>query len=252
MAADHFSGHAADYAKFRPDYPPALFDWLAAQTAQHDLAWDCGCGNGQASLPLAARFGRVVATDLAARQIEAAPAHPRVEYRVAAAEASGLADACCDLVTVAQALHWFDFDRFYAEARRVLKPGGVLAAWTYQLLRAEPGIDAVFADYYGRVLASWWPAERKWVDEGYRTLPFPFAEITAPAFEIRLQWTLEDLLAYLRTWTATRYLSQAESRDPTLPLGEVLRPLWGEGAREIVWPIALRVGRACGAVAELD
>jgi SAM-dependent methyltransferase len=243
VAADHFSGTAAAYSKFRPGYPAALFDWIAAQTAAHDLAWDCGCGNGQASVPLAERYGHVVATDLSARQVAEAPAHPRIEYRAAPAEQSGLADHDCDLVTVAQALHWFDFDKFYAEAKRVLKPGGVLAAWTYQLLRAEPGIDAIFADYYGRVLASWWPAERKWVDDGYRSLPFPFAEIAAPAFEIRLRWTLADLLAYLRTWTATRYLAQAENRDPTLPLGEALQPVWGAGEREIVWPIALRVGR---------
>ncbi|HEX8986719.1 MAG TPA: class I SAM-dependent methyltransferase [Rhodocyclaceae bacterium] len=244
MAADHFSGGAVDYAKFRPGYPEALFDWIAAQTAGHDLVWDCGCGSGQASVPLAERYRRVVATDLSERQIREAAPHPRVAYRAAPAEASGLPDRCCDLVTVAQALHWFDFDRFYAEVRRVLKPGGVLAAWTYQLLRGEPGIDEIFIDYYRRVLASWWPAERKWVDESYRTLPFPFEEIAAPSLEIRLQWTLDDLLAYLRTWTATRYLAQAESRDPTLPLGDALRPVWGEGTREIVWPIAMRVGRA--------
>jgi SAM-dependent methyltransferase len=243
MAADHFSGGAADYARFRPGYPEALFDWIAQQTSAHELAWDCGCGNGQASVPLAARYQRVVGTDLSERQISAAAPHPRIEYRTAPAEASGLPDGCCDLVIVAQALHWFDFDRFYAEAKRVLKPGGVLAAWTYQLLRGEPAIDEIFTDYYRRVLASWWPAERKWVDEGYRTLPFPFTEIAAPAFEIRLQWTLDDLLAYLRTWTATRYLAQAENRDPVLPLGEALRPAWGDGTREIVWPIAMRVGR---------
>jgi SAM-dependent methyltransferase len=243
MGADHFSGAAADYAKFRPGYPEALFDWLAAQTAGHDLAWDCGCGNGQASTALAQRYERVVGTDLSARQIAQAPADPRIEYRAAPAEASGLPNAGCDLVAVAQALHWFDFEAFYAEVRRVLKPGGVLAAWTYQLLRAEPGIDEVFAEYHERVLKSWWPAERRWVDDGYRSLPFPFVEIAAPAFDIRLHWTLDDLLAYLRTWTATRYLGQAENRDPTLPLGEALRPLWGAGRREIVWPIAMRVGR---------
>ncbi len=243
MSTDRFSGQAADYAKFRPGYPPELIAWVAAQATTHDLAWDCGCGNGQASAALAGHFAHVVGTDLSARQIAEAVAHPRIEYRVAPAEQSGLSDHGCDLVAVAQALHWFDVDTFYAEAKRVLKPGGVLAAWTYQLLRAEPGIDEVFQDYHRRVLASWWPAERKWVDEGYRSLPFPFAEIPAPAFEIRLQWKLDDLLAYMRTWTATRYLGQAENRDPTLALGYALRPLWGEGEREIVWPIVMRAGR---------
>lgn len=242
MAADHFSGHAADYAKFRPGYPDALFDWIAAQAPARHLAWDCGCGSGQASVPLAARFAHVVATDLSARQIAEAAPHPHIEYRAAPAEVSGLADHGADLVTVAQALHWFDFERFYAEVRRVLKPGGVLAAWTYQLLRAAPALDAPLEDFYRNVIGSWWPPERKWVDEGYRTIPFPFEEIPAPAFEIRLRWTLDDLLAYLRTWTATRYFMQAESRDPTVALGETLRPLWGDGEQEIVWPIVLRAG----------
>jgi len=242
MARDHFSGQATDYAKFRPGYPPELFSWVAAQTAEHDLAWDCGCGNGQATATLAEHFGRVVGTDLSARQIAEAAPHARIEYRAAPAEQSGLADHSCDLVAVAQALHWFDFDKFYAEAKRVLKPGGVIAAWTYQLLHTEPGIDEIFQDYHRRVLSSWWPAERKWVDDGYRSLPFPFAEITAPTFAIRLQWTLDDLLAYMRTWTAVQYLGQAENRDPTLPLGDSLRPLWGEGKREIVWPIVVRAG----------
>lgn len=243
MVADHFSGQAADYAKFRPGYPAALFDWVAGLTPSRDFAWDCGCGSGQATEGLAQRYGRVLGTDLSPRQIGAAPPHARIEYRAAPAEASGLADASCDLIAVAQALHWFDFDRFYAEARRVLKPGGVLAAWTYQLLRPEPVICEVFDEFYAQILSSWWPSERKWVDEGYRTLPFPFAEIAAPAFEIRLQWTLDDLLAYLRTWTSTRYLAQAENRDPTLALDDMLRPLWGDGRREVVWPIVMRAGR---------
>jgi SAM-dependent methyltransferase len=243
MNTDHFSGHAAEYAKFRPGYPPVLFDWLAGLTAGHDLAWDCGCGNGQASLPLAERYLRVQATDLSAEQIAQAPAHPRISYRAAPAEDSGLPAASADLVTIAQALHWFDFDRFYAEVRRVLKPGGVIAAWTYQLLRAEPAIDAVLLDFYRRVLGPYWPAERRWVDAGYQGMPFPFDEIAAPVLEIRLQWQIADLLAYLGTWSASRRLMQAEGRDPMPELGERLAPLWGAGERSIVWPIALRVGR---------
>lgn len=242
MSGDHFSGHAVDYAKFRPGYPDALFDWIARQTAGHELAWDCGCGNGQASIPLAACYERVLATDLSAPQIAEATAHPRITYRAAAAEESGLADHSADLVTVAQALHWFDFERFYAEVGRVLKPGGVIAAWTYQLLRADPAVDALLADFYRRELGPHWPPERRWVDAGYRGIPFPFEEIAAPAFEIRLHWQLPDLLAYLGTWSATRRLMTAEGRDPIPALGERLAPVWGSGDRQIVWPIALRVG----------
>jgi SAM-dependent methyltransferase len=243
MAGDHFSGHAADYAKFRPGYPEALFDWIAVQTAGHDLAWDCGCGNGQASVPLAGRYRRVAATDFSADQIAQATPHPNVDYRTAPAEASGLPDHCADLVTIAQALHWFDFDRFYAEVRRVVKPGGAIVAWTYQLLRGEPAINAVLDDFYRNTLGPHWPPERKWVDLAYRGLPFPFEEIAAPPFEIRLQWSLDDLIAYVGTWSATHRCLTAEGADPMPALRERLAPVWGAGEREIVWPIAIKAGR---------
>jgi len=243
MAKDHFSGHAVDYAKFRPGYPEALFDWIAAQADQHDLAWDCGCGNGQATEPLAQRFIHVVGTDLSAPQIAQAQPHARIEFRIAPAEDSGLADASVDLVTIAQALHWFDFDRFYAEVRRVLKPEGIVVAWTYQLLRSAPAIDALLLDFYRRILGPYWPPERKWVDLGYRDMPFPFAALEAPTFEIRLQWTLADLLAYIGTWSATQRLIKAEDSDPLPALGERLAAVWGSDRQEIVWPIAVLAGR---------
>jgi SAM-dependent methyltransferase len=242
MAGDHFSGHAVDYAKFRPGYPDGLFDWIAAQTAAHDLAWDCGCGNGQASVPLAERYSRVVGTDLSPKQIAQAKTHRHIEYRAAPAEDSGLESASTDLVTIAQALHWFDFDRFYTEVKRVLKPGGVIVAWTYQLLRADPAVDALLMDFYSRVLGPYWPPERKWVEAAYRGMPFPFAEIQAPTFEIRLQWTLADLLAYLGTWSATQRYRKAEGADPLPELGERLARAWTDGTREIVWPLAIRAG----------
>ncbi len=243
MAGDHFSGHAADYAKFRPGYPDALFDWIAANTVSHELAWDCGCGNGQASVPLAARYSRVAATDFSAEQIAHALTHPRIDYCAVPAEASGLPDHCADVVTIAQALHWFDFDRFYAEVRRVVKPGGLIAAWTYQLLRAEPAINSVLAGFYEHTLGPHWPPERKWVDLAYGGMPFPFSEVDAPQFEIRLQWSLSDLLSYLGTWSATRRCTEAEGADPLPAVGETLAPLWGSTTREIVWPIAMKAGR---------
>lgn len=244
---DHFSGHAPDYARFRPSYPGVLFDWLAAQTAGHDLAWDVGCGNGQASLPLAGHFRHVVATDLSTEQIAQAPAHPRITYRAAPSHQSGLADASCDLVTIAQALHWFDFDAFYAEVTRVLKPGGLIAAWTYQLLRSEPAIDQVLDDFYRHDLGPYWPPERRWVDMAYQGMPFPFAGIATPPLEIRLQWTLADLVAYLGTWSATQRYRKALQLDPIPDLTRRLLTVWGaaESTRQIVWPIALLTGRAC-------
>lgn len=243
MAGDHFSGHAADYAKFRPGYPEALFEWIATQTTAHDLAWDCGCGNGQASAPLARRYSRVAATDFSAEQIAQAPTDPRIDYHVAPAEASGLPDHCADLVTVAQALHWFDLDRFYTEVRRVVKPGGVIVAWTYQLLRGEETLNTLLDDFYRHTLGPYWPPERQWVDLAYQGMPFPFEPIATPDVEIRLQWSLADLLAYLGTWSATRRYIKAEGTDPIPALGESLAPAWGDGLREIVWPIAIKAGR---------
>lgn len=245
MGADHFSRQAVDYAKFRPDYPEALFGWLATHAPGHELAWDVGCGNGQAAVPLAAHFRRVVATDLSAAQIENARSHPGVEYRVAPCEASGLADASCDLVTVAQAIHWFDFDKFYAEARRVLRPGGLLATWTYTLLRGEPAINAVIEKFYADALTPWWPPQRRWVELSYAGMPFPFAVLPAPTFEIRLHWTLADLVNYIGTWSAVQRCIAATGNDPTQTLMAQLTPLWGNPAmhREIVWPVALLAGR---------
>ena len=171
--------------------------------------------------------------------------HPRIDYRAAPAEASGLSDSSCDLVTVAQALHWFCHDGFYAEAKRVLKPGGLLAAWTYGLLRGEPELDAMVQDFHANIVGRYWPPERRWVDLGYRGMPFPFRDIAAPEFEIRLEWTLADLLAYLRTWSATQRCIRDSGRDPCLALGERLRSAWPdpEATRTIIWPIAMRCGR---------
>jgi SAM-dependent methyltransferase len=245
---DHFSGHAADYAKHRPNYPPELFDWLAAIAPGHGQVWDCGTGNGQAAVALAGRFGKIVATDLSAEQIAQAQPHPKIAYRVATAEASGLPDASCDLVTVAQALHWFDHARFNAEARRVLKPGGIVAAWTYTLLQADIGaeVNAAIADYNANIVGAYWPPERHWVDLGYRGIPFTFDEIEPPRFEIRLDWSLDDVIAYLRTWSSTQRYIKARGEDPTIALRERLLPGWGDPAtvRTVIWPMAMRVGRA--------
>lgn len=248
---DHFSRQAPDYAKYRPGYPEALFSWLADRAPGHELAWDVGCGNGQAAVPLAKHFRRVVATDLSIAQIDQARRHPHVEYRAAPCDRSGLPDASCDLVTVAQAIHWFDFDRFYAEVRRVLKPGGLLAAWTYTLLQGEPAINAAITTFYAEVLAPWWPPQRRWVELGYVGMPFPFTAAQspmrpAPTFEIRLHWTLADLLNYIGTWSAVQRCLAETGRDPTHELFARLRPLWGDPAtqREIVWPIALLAGHA--------
>ncbi len=243
---DHFSNVASRYAEFRPRYPAALFDWLATLVPQSDVVWDCAAGNGQASMDLAERFARVVAADASAEQIASAKPHPKIEFRVAPAEQSGLADESVGLITVAQALHWFDRDRFYGEVRRVLKPGGVLAVWAYGVNRADDAaIDNVIFNFYENVVGPYWPPERKLVEEGYRTITFPFVEIVSTGFCMEAHWTLEELTGYFSTWSATNRFIKATGRNPLEPLTNELRKVWGDAqrARRIEWPLAVRVGR---------
>jgi ubiquinone/menaquinone biosynthesis C-methylase UbiE len=239
---DHFSKQAADYAKFRPRYPKEFFRWLGSIAPGTEVAWDCATGSGQAAVELAQVFQRVVATDASEKQIANAERHPRIEYRVATAEDCGIESASVDLVTVAQALHWFDLERFYAEVRHVLKPRGVIAATAYKLATVSPPIDAVVNRYYSETVGKYWPAERVLV-ERFEELPFPFAGIKSPPFEMVAEWSVDQLLGYLRTWSATQRFIAAENRDP---LGEVeaeLRQFWGEQSRKVVWPLTVRVGR---------
>jgi SAM-dependent methyltransferase len=243
---DHFSTQAAAYAAFRPRYPDPLFDWAAGLAPGRDLAWDCGTGSGQAAVALADRFARVHATDASAAQLAHAAAHPRVTYAVAPAERSGLADAAVDLVTVAQALHWFDLDPFYAEVRRVLRPGGAIAVWSYGDLRTgDPALDAPLLHFAHVTLGPWWPPERALVDAGYRTIPFPFREVAPPAFALEHRWTLPELAGYLRSWSATLRWQAAHGTDPVAPLEAALRAPWGDPdeRRPITWPLAIRAGR---------
>ncbi len=241
--ADHFAKVAAAYAGFRPTYPVALFEWLAEIAPARELAWDCACGSGQASADLAGHFTRVVATDASRAQVEAALQHPRVEFRVAPAESSGLPDGSVDLITVAQALHWFPLERFYAEVRRVAKPGGVLAAWTYGVLAVEgEEVNGAVQHFYHDVVGPYWPPERRHVEDGYRALPFPFAAVAAPAFEMTASWSLRELLGYFRSWSATARFVAVQGYDPVTTLERELSPMWGDRRHTIRWPLAMKVG----------
>lgn len=245
-ASDHFSGVAAAYAEFRPRYPDALFSFLAALAPGRDLAWDCATGSGQAAVGLAAHFVRVVATDLSVEQVAHAEGHPRVAYAVAPAERSGLGAGSADLVTVAQALHWLVRPAFFAEADRVLRPGGVLAVWSYGPLRlAEPAARKVFDRFYSDVVGPYWPPERQLVDDGYRQITLPFEEVTAPAFAMETALTLAELAGYVGTWSATQSFVRARGSDPVPELVRELDAVWGEPdrPRPAAWPLALRIGR---------
>lgn len=242
---DHFSGHAAGYAQSRPSYPEALFAWLAAQCARRALAWDAGCGNGQAARALASHFARVVGTDPSAEQIAQAAPAPNLEYRVEAAEQPTFADAGVDLVTVAQALHWFELERFYAAVRRVAAPGGLLAAWSYGLSNVDAAVDAAFRHLYDDVLGPYWPPERRHVENGYAELPFPFERVEPPAFAMQRDWTLPQYLAYLRTWSASQRHLRATGRDAVAECEPHFAAAWGDPTtpRRVSWPLSLRVGR---------
>lgn len=220
-----------------------MFRYLASIAPANGLAWDCATGNGQAAVELAEKFERVIATDASEKQVANAEPHSRVEYRVAPAEESGLAAQSVDLVTVAQALHWFDLDRFYAEVRRVLRPRGVIAAWAYKLAKVTPAIDAVVNHYYSDVVGAYWPAERVLVEK-FEELPFAFSEMASPRFEMMAEWQVEHLLGYLRTWSATQRFLEAKRQDPLGQIEEELRPAWGDGqSHRVIWPLTVRVGK---------
>jgi SAM-dependent methyltransferase len=242
---DLFSRDSRSYAEFRPRYPAGLFAALAGLVARHDDAWDVGTGNGQAAVALAEHFARVIATDASAAQIAAAEQHARVEYRVARAESSGLDDASVDLVTVAQALHWFDIPAFFAEAKRVVRPDGVVAVWTYGLLTIDPAIDGKIETFEMQTVGPYWPAERRLVDSGYRTIDFPFEEIEMPSFVIEQAMTLDALTGYMGTWSSVAGYIKARGADPVAPFIADIAAWWGDRARARVvrWPITVRAGR---------
>jgi len=244
---DHFSTGSDGYRAHRPGYPDALFDFLAGSAPGRERAWDCACGSGQASVALARRFGAVIATDASAAQLACAAPASNIDYLCATAESAPLAAASVDAITVAQALHWFDLPRFYAEVVRVLRPGGLIAAWTYGLMSVEPALDARIARLYAD-LGPWWPAARRHVESGYATLPFPFDPLSAPALAMVARWRFADLLGYLGTWSARR-LCQAQTGEDLLEAARAdLEGAWGDPGRvrEVRWPLALRAGRRPG------
>ncbi len=244
---DHFSGHADVYREARPTYPPPLFAWLKQQAPDNQLAWDCGCGNGQATTALADHFARVVGTDPSANQIAAADAKANVDYRVEPAEHSSLAGASASVVTVAQALHWFDHSKFYAEVKRVLKPNGIFAAWGYShCSTGDAAIDRMNDRLYHELTGPYWPPERVYVDAGYRTLPFPFLEIAAPQFPMAARWTVAHLLAYYRSWSATQRYIKTNGDDPVAIIEPELLQAWGDphSRRDVRWQFHVRCGKA--------
>ena len=242
---DHFSSHSSGYAAYRPTYPPELVTFLAGIAPRTERAIDCGCGNGQLSVLLASRFRQVVAVDASAAQIAAAQPHERVVYRVAPADRTGEADGSADLLTVAQAAHWFALDPFYEEVRRVLRPRGVVALITYGILDVDKDIKRLVDAFFFEVIGPFWPPEREHVNTGYRQLTFPFEELEAPALSIDVSWTFPEFMGYIDTWSAVREAEKSVGRTPMTAFAEALTQVWGspDRRRTIRWPLSMRVGR---------
>lgn len=241
---DHFASAAAAYQANRPRYPPALFDFLAETAPGRGTAWDCATGSGQAAEELERRFAQVVATDASLGQIARAPRESSVCFAAAAAEAAPLADRSVDLVTVAQALHWFDLEPFYAEVRRVLRPGGLLAVWTYNLLSITPAVDREVRRVHDEVVGPYWPDPRQYVNTSYATLPFPFERLAVPELAMEARWSVDRLLGYIASWSAVHHYRKARRTDPVAELEPQLRNAWGEAAeREARWPLTVLATR---------
>ena len=241
--ADHFSSVAASYATYRPHYPRALADLLADRCAHHEVAWDAGCGNGQLSGELAARFARVIAQDPSQAQLDAAVPHARVAYACAAAETSGLPDRSVDLAVAAQAAHWFDWPRYVAEVTRVARPGALAALVSYGIVIVDGAAGDVIARYYHDDAGPFWPPNRKHVENGYRDLVWPWPALDAPALAMTARWTRDELFGYVTTWSATVKLVDTKGRGPLDTLHANLAAVWpANEARDIRWPLTLRLG----------
>jgi SAM-dependent methyltransferase len=240
---DHFSAAAPSYARFRPLYPPALFDWLAGICPARRRAWDCAAGSGQAAAALAPHFDLVLATDASRDQLRAADPHG-LSRVVSLAEMMPIRGATIDLVTVAQALHWFALPAFFAEVRRCLVPGGICAIWTYARCSIDPHIDTMLDHFHDVTLARCWPPERALVEEGYRSLDLPIEMTPTPPFAMTAEWDLDALLGYVGTWSAVRACERRQGKSPVPALREQLQRRWSpESRRTVRWPLHLRVGR---------
>ncbi len=243
---DLFSGHAASYARYRIDYPAALFEYVLRYVPDRQTAWDCATGNGQAAVALADHFAQVEATDISRRQLENATQRPNITYRICPAESTPFAEAQFDLITVGQALHWFDVPAFHAEANRALKPTGVLAEWGYGLNTVSVPIDEVLQHLYHDVLGPYWNPMRRHIETEYRQLDFPFTQPEYARFEARREWSLDEYLNYLRTWSAVQTYITTHGHDPVEALAPNFARLWGQETRLVRFPIFLRLGKSRG------
>lgn len=242
MSKDRFSTQSKSYAAFRPSYPASLYEFILTKTKDHKAAWDCACGNGQVAKDLSSRFDKVYATDISENQISNAVKKDNIIYSISPAEKTSFADGQFDLVTVGQALHWLDRSAFFGEARRVSKPGGVIALWGYSLLSINPQIDPIVDHFYTKIIGPYWDKERKLVDEQYKTIEFPFEKIEVPPFEFSFEWTCDEFLGYVSTWSSVAKYIRQNNSDPVKLIETDIRRLWQDQTLKVSFPLFVLIG----------
>ncbi|MEP6725526.1 MAG: class I SAM-dependent methyltransferase [Bacteroidota bacterium] len=246
MTKDLFSIQAADYARYRPSYPAELIAYVISFVQEKKLAWDCATGNGQAAVLLAPYFKQVIGTDTSEKQLALAIAAENINYQPAKAEQTPFADNSFDLITVAQAYHWFQFNDFEKEAKRVAKPGGIIAIWGYNIPACDnETINGITRQFYTIIVGPYWDAERKYIDESYKTVPFNFAELPSNEFSIHVRWNKEDLTGYLNSWSSVQHFIKAKGYNPVNEMATQLTAAWPPGKNEIefIFPVFLRIGK---------
>lgn len=241
---DLFSKQSEAYAKFRPSYPKEIFNFLLTQVRERTAAWDCGTGNGQVAATLAEHFENVYATDISEGQLSKAILKPNIVYKIEPAEKTTFDDSMFDLITVAQAIHWFNFEKFYSEVKRTLKPEGIIAVIGYTLPKIDEQVDAILDHFYTGILNGYWDKERKYLDEMYETIPFPFKEIKAPIFIAQYFWEAEQMIGFLNSWSAVQHYIDKNNSNPVDLVAGDLRKCWRPNSKKtIIFPIVLRVGK---------
>ena len=239
---DNFSTKSANYKKFRPQYPDEVYEFLLSKLSSFEKAWDCGTGNGQVAEKISQFFTHVEATDISENQLQNAVEKSNVTYSVQPAEKTNFKNDQFDLIISAQAVHWFNFEAFYSEVKRCLKPDGIFVIMGYGLFRSNPETNAVIADFYDHIIGPYWDPERKYLDEAYQTIPFPFQELSAPAFCAEYDWDIEHLLGYLRTWSAVKHYKRLNNEDPVSLIESKLRMVFGK-KNVVKFPILFRMGK---------
>ena len=242
---DHFSSASNHYKAYRPTYPSELFSWLASQCKDTDYAWDCGTGSGQAALEHSKHFHNVLATDASEAQIKQAETSDNITYKVSPAEELDVPDNSFDLITVAQAIHWFDLPAFFKTVDRVLKPGGLLAIWGYQFIHTGTEIDELISHFHSNIVGPYWPPERKLLNEGYKDISFPYKRLPVPEFSMEATWNLSQLIGYLDTWSAVKEYERINLHNPTENITEKLKEAWGKSnkSKAIHWPLIMYLGK---------